>query len=272
LLDQKQFRRSQTEMQMADDLSRRRLEGRVAIVTGAGQGIGKGIALALAKEGARLLINGRTLEKLDAVAAEIRETGGTVICLEGVVGDPNLARRAVEQAVSAFGRIDILVNNAHSFTAPTSVELVAEDDLRINLESGLIGSLQLMQAAFPHMIAQGGGSIINMGSHYSHFCMPGCVAYAASKEAIAVLTKTAAREWGRHQIRVNILLPAALSPAALDFLKETGAYEPELAATALGYIGDAERDVAPVAVFLASDDSHYMTGQTICADGGRLMH
>jgi NAD(P)-dependent dehydrogenase (short-subunit alcohol dehydrogenase family) len=258
---------------MAMSASAGRLDGRVAIVTAAGQGIGEGIARAYAREGAKLVVTGRTMSKLEAVAAQIGALGGEIRCLQAHAGNRADAERTVAEAISTYGRLDILVNNAHTFTDKMPVEDPAlEEHIRINMDTAVIGSLQLMQCAFPHMRDSGGGSIINLGSSFGYRCEWGYTAYAASKEAIRALTKTAAREWGKYKIRVNTLLPSALSPKAREYLRASGTYDLEVAKTALGYIGAAEVDVAPVAVFLASDDSHYVTGQSICADGGSLMH
>jgi NAD(P)-dependent dehydrogenase (short-subunit alcohol dehydrogenase family) len=248
-----------------------RLEGRVAIITGAGQGIGEGIAKVYARAGAKLVLTGRTLEKLETVADAIRAGGGTVRCLVALSGRRADAERTVSEAMSAYGRVDILVNNAQTFTDMAPVETIPEENLRINFDTGVIGALQLMQCAFPHM-RERGGAIINLGSINGYACDPGLLAYAASKEAMRTLTKTAAREWGKYKIRVNTLVPAVITPYVENYLKETGTYEMQLAKTALGYIGNAEKDVAPLALFLASDESHYVTGQTINADSGMLMH
>ena len=145
-----------------------------------------------------------------------------------------------------------------------------EEHCLIDLQSAFLGSLQLMQLCFPHMVEQGGGAIINMGSSYGIRCEPGFLAYAAAKESIRALTKTAAREWGKHKIRVNTILPAALSPKAEWYLKESNSYDFELAKVAMGRFGTNE-DIAPTAIFLASDDSSFVTGQTIGVEGGATM-
>jgi NAD(P)-dependent dehydrogenase (short-subunit alcohol dehydrogenase family) len=167
--------------------------------------------------------------------------------------------------------VDVVVNNAHTFTNYLALEdEKLEDNIRIDMESAFIGSLQMMQCAFPYMRDAGGGSIINMGSSYGIRCEPGFLAYASSKESIRTLTRTGAREWGKHKIRVNTILPSAMSPKALWYLEESKSYDFELSKVALGYFGTPD-DIAPLAIFLASDASIYITGQTIGADGGSTM-
>lgn len=248
-----------------------RLKDRVAIITGAGQGIGEAIARAYAKEGAKVVITGRTLSKLEDVAAKIKAEGSQVRYLEALAGNREHAQKTVAEAISAWGRVDVLVNNAHTFTDFKAMEdPELEDNIRIDMESAFIGSLQLMQCSFAHMRDAGGGSIINLGSSYGIRCEPGFLAYAAAKESIRTLTRTAAREWGRHKIRVNTILPSAMSPKALWYLEQSKSYDLELSKVALGFFGQPE-DIAPLALFLASDESHYVTGQTIGADGGSTM-
>jgi NAD(P)-dependent dehydrogenase (short-subunit alcohol dehydrogenase family) len=248
-----------------------RLQGKVAIVTGAGQGIGEAIALAYAREGAKVVITGRTQTKLDAVAERIREASKDVIALAAISGDAQASKATVEQALAEWGRIDVLVNNAHTFTDYLPLaDPRMEEHCRIDFQSAFFGSLQLMQLCHPHMAARQSGSIINMGSSYGIRCEPGFLAYAASKEAIRALTRTAAREWGKDGIRVNTILPSALSPKALWYLEESGTYDQELARVAMGKFGSPE-DIAPTAIFLASEDSAYVTGQTIGAEGGATM-
>ncbi|MET0180759.1 MAG: SDR family oxidoreductase [Novosphingobium sp.] len=243
----------------------------MAVVTGAGQGIGEAIARAYARHGARVLLTGRTSSKLEAVVAAISADGGEARWVEALAGQRGDAERTVAIAIDAWGRLDVLVNNAHTFTdfLPLTDQRM-EEHVLIDMQSAFVGSLQLMQLAFPHMRDGGGGAIINMGSSFGLRCEPGFLAYAASKEAIRALTRTAAREWGKHGIRVNTILPSAMSPKALWYLEESKSYDAELAKVSLGRFGTPE-DVTPLALFLASDESNYISGQTIGADGGSTM-
>ena len=251
--------------------SAKRLDGKVAIVTGAGQGIGEAIAKACAREGAKVVITGRTQSKLDEVAAKIEKDGGTVATLEALAGNKEHARKTVDAAASRWGRVDVLVNNAHTFTDFLPVEdPKMEEHILVDMQSAFLGSLQLMQLCFPHMRDQGGGSIINMGSSYGMRCEPGFLAYASAKESIRTLTRTAAKEWGKHKIRVNTILPSALTPKSIWYLEQSGTYDLELSKVAMGRFGTSE-DIAPTALFLASDESNFVTGQTIGVDGGATM-
>jgi len=248
-----------------------RLAGKVAIVTGAGQGIGAAIAVAYAKEGAKVLITGRTQSKLDEVAEQIRAAGGTCTPLQALAGVKADAEKTVGRAIADWGRVDVLVNNAHTFTDFLPVEdPKMEENCMIDMQSCFMGSLQLMQLCHPHMVKQGGGSIINMSSSYGIRCEPGFLAYAASKEALRALTRTAAREWGKAGIRVNTVLPSALTPKSIWYLEDSGTYDLELSKVAMGRFGTPE-DIAPTCLFLASDESNFVTGQTIGAEGGAVM-
>jgi NAD(P)-dependent dehydrogenase (short-subunit alcohol dehydrogenase family) len=251
--------------------SNQRLADKVAIVTGAGQGIGAAIASSYAAAGAKVIITGRTSSKLEDVVRKIKDADGAALALEALAGNREHAQKTVELALSHWGRVDVLVNNAHTFTDYLPIDdPKMEQNILIDMQSAFLGSLQLMQLCFPHMRDQGGGSIINMGSSYGIRCEPGFLAYASSKESIRALTKTAAREWGKHKIRVNTILPSALTPKSIWYLKESNSYDSELAKVAMGRFGTAD-DIAPTAVFLASDESSYVTGQTIGVDGGSTM-
>lgn len=247
------------------------LAGKVAIVTGAGQGIGEAIAVGYAAEGAKVIITGRTKSKLDEVVSKIETAGGTALAVEALAGNKEHAELTVNRAISEWGRVDALVNNAHTFTDYLPIEdPKMEENCNVDFQSAFFGSLQLMQLCYPHMLKQGGGSIINMGTGYSIRCEPGFLAYAASKEAIRALTKTAAREWGKHKIRVNTILPSALTPKSIWYLEDSGTYDLELSKVAMGRFGEPG-DIAPTATFLASDASDFVTGQTIGVEGGTTM-
>ena len=247
------------------------LTGKVALITGGGQGVGLGIALAFAAEGATLVITGRDAAKLEAAAEPLRASGTKIAVWAGDVRKRQDAVRAVEAAITNFGRLDVLVNNAQSSTPGTPFEDMDDATMRLTLESGILGTVQHMQAAFPHMKA-GGGSIINLGSREGIYGGLGFGIYAATKEGIRGLSRVAAREWGKYNIRVNVICPAALSPIAIkylaDFPEQAEMYRKEIS---LGRFGDPQQDIGPAAVFLASDASRYVTGQTLNVDGGQMM-
>lgn len=248
-----------------------RLTGKVAIVTGGGQGVGLGIAQAFAREGASVLITGRTADKLEAAVRQIRDRGGKADWITGTAGVRADAQAAVAKAVELFGGIDILVNNAQTSRPGTMFEDTDDALFEMTIESGLYGTFQHMQAVLPHMQVKG-GSIINFGSYEGIHGGAGFAAYAATKEAIRGLSRTAARELGKYKIRVNVICPAALSPVTEQWLKDfPEEAEKVMKLVALGYLGDCEGDIGPAALFLASDDSHYVTGQTINVDGGQMM-
>lgn len=248
-----------------------RLEGKVALITGGGQGVGLGIAQAFCAEGASVVITGRNEQTLEAGLAEITKRGGKAIACPGDAAKQENARHAVSVAVDCFGGLDILVNNAQARRSGVPFEDITAEDMELALGSGPCATLFHMQAAFPHM-RERGGSIINFGSKMGMLPMPGIGSYAAAKEAIRGLTRSAAKEWGRYGIRVNVLNPASLSSGAKTYFENRQEeFERLCADIALGYFGEAETDIGAVAVFLASDDGRYVTGQTINADGGQLM-
>ena len=249
-----------------------RLAGKVAIVTGAGQGVGRGIALAFADEGADVVVMDLNEETGPSVAKEIEARGARAHFVSCDVTSRVSIDAAVAAAVARFVGIDVLVNNAQRAN-PAPVPLMEHDDELVELcfATGYRASLYFMQACYPHLKARG-GKVINLGSNAGLDGMAGQAAYGANKEAIRALSKTAAREWGPEGINVNILCPFARSPGVEKFLELMPGLEKKLVAgQPLGRIGDCETDIGPVAVFLASDDSRYVTGHTIPADGGGLM-
>lgn len=248
-----------------------RLDGRVAIVTGIAKGgTGYGITSAFLREGESVVVTDRIESVLMESVRELEKFGNVAGCFAdaGVRSD---AQRTVKTAIDRFGRLDILVNNV-VFSTP-GVPLVELDDREIDdtIDTSLYGTIYHMQAAYP-FLAERGGSVINFASRNSILGEAGFSIYAAAKEGVRGLSRAAAREWGQKRIRVNVICPATLSQGCRQFLES----EPEeaariLAGTAFGHFGDGFTDIAPVAVFLASDESHYVTGQTINVDGGQIM-
>lgn len=248
------------------------LQDKVAIVTGAGQGVGLGIAQAFAKEGARLVITGRDPDKLERAATDLRARGAEVLIVAGDTRHRADADKTVAEAIERFGRIDILVNNAQSSKPGVPLEQVDDETFALSLESGLMGTFYFMQAVFPHMKAQNAGAIVNFGSATGIRGTYGFGPYAATKEAIRGLSRVAAREWGRHNIRINVVCPAAMSPAAATFLGNNPEYKEKLEGEiSLGRMGDNEADVGRFVLMLVSEHSRFVTGQTINVDGGQVM-
>lgn len=245
------------------------LQGRVALITGGGQGVGQGIARALAQAGADVMIAQRGIEAAEAEAAHLRTTYGVRASARKV---DVTVREEVDAMVAAtqatFGKLDILVNNAGASFAKR-LENHTDEDMQGSLLLNYWSAFWAMRAAFAGMKAQGYGRIINLGSLNGVNAHMFTVAYNAGKEALRALTRTAAVEWGGHGITANVICPSALSPAAKDYFDGN----PEMAQAILGQVpvgrfGEAAGDIGPVAVFLASEASAYMTGNTLYVDGG----
>ena len=248
-----------------------KLDGKIAIVTGAGQGVGRGIGLALAKEGAAVIITGRTYEKCLRTADEIKALGGRALPVVCDVGRREQVNAAVAATVKEFGAIDILVNSAQAKRDNVAFEDTTDEDMALALESGLLGTFYFMQACFPYL-KQRGGKIINLGSAAGTEGAAGWTAYAATKEGIRAITRVAAREWGKYNINVNAICPLANSPNMQAWAETSpDMLNIMLMMVPLGRVGDCEQDIGPAVVFLASSDSDYITGHTMMVDGGQTI-
>lgn len=244
------------------------LAGKVALVTGAGQGVGQGIALALAKEGAKIAVTGRTLDKLENTCALIQERGGEAIPVVCDVKHSASLAACVDAVVAEYGALNILVNNAQEVPLGTLDE-VSDDAFTAGFESGPLATFRLMKLCRPHL--KGGGCIINLASSAAkRWDMSGYGAYAATKESIRSLTRAAACEWGPEGIRTNVILPHAKSPGLVWWMDNN----PEEAAEFVAGIpqrrvGDCENDIGRFVALLCSEGSGYVNGQSIALDGGQ---
>ena len=246
------------------------LSGKVAIVTGAGQGVGQGIALALASEGAAIAVLGRTRSKLAATCELIRERGARAEAFTCDVADTEAIPGLVERIAETFGGIDILINNAYSGSYGPLLKM-DDSEFQKGFVTGPFAAFAFMKACHPHMKARGGGSIVNLvTSAMVRWDQSTYGAYAAAKQALRSLTRTAAAEWGPDGIRANNIAPHALSPGLKWWVENSPEEAEEFRKTIpLGYIGDCEEDIGRAVVALLQPAMRYLTGATIPLDGGQ---
>ena len=245
---------------------------RVVIVTGAGQGIGRGVALHLGRNGARVVVAEWKAHRAERTVAELEAIGVPSLAVVCDVMRRDQVEDTVARTVGRFGRVDALVNNAQTFRPRAPLDQVGEEDLDVLYTSGPKATLWAMQAVYPHMAAAGWGRIVNFASAAGITGMAGYGAYNASKEAIRALTRTAAREWGRDGIVVNCIAPGAASKRGQDAAeRDEEAYERFMRDHPIGRQGDPEDDIGPVALSLCSDACRYLTGQTLMVDGGAFL-
>lgn len=244
-----------------------RLANKVAIITGAAGGMGKADALLFAKEGAKVVITDLQEDKLQEVVREINESGGEAIGLGHNVTSEEDWIRVVGGTVEKFGKIDILVNNAGVSNATPFMDLTVEGwekTMSINVTSIFLGQ----KYTIPHMIEAGGGSIINISSIAGLTGGSGTGPYTASKGAVRMLTKATAVDFAKHNIRANSIHPGYIeTPMTVDLMKDENMKQWFLSQTPLPRLGKAE-DIANGVLFLASDESSYITGVELPIDGG----
>lgn len=246
------------------------LEGQVALVTGGGQGVGRGIALALSESGTQVAVIGRSAATIEETVLDIRARGGEAEAFLCDVMDAGQIDRVIHAVVARFGGLSILVNNAQTAVHGRLLEL-DERVYQDGMDSGPLGTLRMMRAAHPYLV--GNGSIVNLGSAAGVRWDPsGYGGYAAAKEAVRVLTRTAACEWASDGIRVNAILPLANSPALEEWARESPEESVEyLQSVPMGRLGDPELDIGPAVVFLCSPAARYITGHSLPVDGGQAL-
>ena len=258
------------------------LTGKTAIITGAGKAvltdgscgsIGYGIATAYAKEGANLVLTGRNLSKLEGAKADLEAKYGikvVVVQADVSAGSDNeaIVKKVVDEAINAFGRIDVLINNAQASASGVTIEKHTTEQFNLAMYSGLYATFYYMQACYPYL-KETKGSVINFASGAGLFGNYGQCSYAAAKEAIRGLTRVAATEWGRDGINVNVVCPLAWTAQLEQFkIAYPDAFDKNVHMPPMGHFGDSEYEIGRVCVQLANPDFKYMTGETITLEGG----
>jgi len=246
----------------------KKLENKVAVVTGSSKGIGASIALHLAAEGASVVVNYATRkEGADKVVNEIVTKGGKAVAIQGDFSVQADIDRVFAETKTAFGKLDILVNNA-GFFAPSPLEAITEEHFYYHFNLNVLGLLLSSQKAAEHF-GENGGNIINISSVIAQYPVPGYSVYAATKAAVIALTRALAKELGPRKIRINAIAPGLTITERAHDMGFVGSdlYKSMVAQVPLGRAG-APDDIAKVAVFLASDDSGWLTGENLLVSGG----
>ena len=246
-----------------------RLEGKSVVITGAGAGIGRGISLRFAREGARIIVNDLNAEAAEKTAADVKAAGGEAIAVASDVATKEGATLPVTKCIEEWKKIDVLINNAWGGGMVSRLQHKTDEGLEHAFDVGPKAAYWAMLEAFPAMKEAGAGSIINFGSLNGVNAHKYTVEYNMAKESIRALTRTAAVEWGGYGIRANVICPAAATEAYEAFRSTN----PEIAEEMnqqkpIPRMGDPTEDIGGVALFLATQDSGYVTGNTLFVDGG----
>lgn len=247
----------------------KRLEGNVTIVTGGGKGIGYGLAQAFAEAGSNLVITGRTLSRLESAKERLEaEYGVKVLSIVADGADESAIKDVVAQTIATFGKINTLVNNAQVSKSGLPLIEHTKEDLDLSIHSGLYAAFFYMRECHPYL-KESKGSVINFASGAGLFGKLGQSSYAAAKEGIRGLSRVAAAEWGPDGIRVNVICPLAMTESLMEWRDNyPDLFAKTIQGIPLGRFADPKDDIGRVAVFLASEDAHYITGETITLQGG----
>jgi NAD(P)-dependent dehydrogenase (short-subunit alcohol dehydrogenase family) len=245
------------------------LTNKIAIVTGGGSGIGRCVAIAFSEFGARVLIADIDKKATDLVVSEIKAARGEATAIRVDVTQPNEVQEMVNLAVEAYGRIDILFNNA-GINIRGPAESFSLEDWNKVIAVNLTGMFNCAQAVGKVMIQQGGGKIINTASVSAKLGHPGNLAYAAAKHGVVGMTKVMAVEWGKYGVNVNSIAPGVIkTPMTMKAFADPKKYQELVSKVPLGRLGEPD-DLIGTVIFLASQASNYVTGQTIYIEGGRM--
>ena len=247
----------------------KRLNGKVAIITGGGKGIGFGLARAFAREGANIVITGRNMGRLEqAKKALEQEFGIRVLPMVADGADEAAVKNVVAQTITEFGRIDTLINNAQTSKSGVMLKDHTKEDFDLAIFSGLYAAFFYMRECYPHL-KESHGSVINFASGAGLFGKLGQSSYAAAKEGIRGMSRVAAAEWGPDGVRVNVVCPLAMTESLAEWRENyPDLFARTIQGIPLGRFADPEGDIGRVCVFLASDDAGYVTGETITLQGG----
>lgn len=249
-----------------------RLQDRIAIITGAGQGVGEGIARRLASEGATVVIAARRAETGEPVAEAIRSNGGSAVCITTDVTHREPIEACVAATVSRFGRLDIMVHNAFTGGVPSRLEDTPPKAWHGMSRTAAWASFWCAQASYPHLRRSEAGRYLLITSPSAVEGSANIPLYSPAKAAQRALAKSLAREWGPDAITVNCIAPVAETPALVTAFERNPSLKAAIEQrTPLGRVGDPEFDIGSVALFLASDDGRYVSGQTIVCDGGSFL-
>ena len=247
----------------------KRLEENVTIITGGGKGIGYGLAQAFAEAGSNLVITGRTLSRLESARQRLEaEYGVKVLPIVADGADEAAIKDVVAQTIATFGKINTLVNNAQVSKSGLPLIEHTKEDLDLSIHSGLYAAFFYMRECHPYL-KESKGSVINFASGAGLFGKLGQSSYAAAKEGIRGLSRVAAAEWGPDGIRVNVICPLAMTESLMEWRENyPDLFAKTIQGIPLGRFADPKDDIGRVAVFLASEDAHYITGETITLQGG----